>query len=332
MHSDIYNDNGVKRLITHSGAGKFKDIVLFVRALLIFLVLVIQSKVDLVHAHMSYNASFWRKYIFFLLCRAFTVPFICHLHGSEFKGYVKRSGRIRSSRLKHLARGADTFLVLSRSWKEYVDECFGINSVILPNYIDLADKHKNKNLDGEGDIIFVGAFIERKGVLDLIKAFYQANLNCNLRLCGSGPLLEEAKALVQEYQINSKVIFHGWVSGDEKYNIFSKSSVFVLPTYNEGLPLTILEAFATRTFVISTPVGAIPEVVIENKSGLLFPAGNISCLKDRLTFYFNNRELCNQMIHEAYCIYESNYTSKSVMPILKQVYENAVVKKNENLV
>lgn len=323
LQSGIYKDHGVRRLITHKGAGKFIDICLFFRSVSILLLSLIQNKVTLVHAHMSYNASFWRKYLIFNICTFFKVPFVCHLHGSEFKDYVNNSSNFRRSRLTHLARGANAFLVLSKSWKEYVDQCFGIDSTILPNFIDIDKKYKEKSLVEQGDIIFIGAFIARKGVLELIEAFHRSRLGCKLRLCGSGPLLSAAQDLVEKYQLNSKVVFHGWVSGVEKYEIMSKCSVFVLPTYNEGLPLTILEAFATKTFVISTPVGAIPEVVVNQKSGLLVPVGDVNSLVESLTFYFSNIDKCSMMTNSAYSLYQERYTSDSVLPILADVYNSA---------
>ena len=75
----------------------------------------------------------------------------------------------------------------------------------------------------------------------------------------------------------------GWVSGDSKLEAFKAANVYCLPSYNEGLPVSVLEAMACGLPVVSTPIAGIPEAVIEGETGHLVETGDSSTLADKLT-------------------------------------------------
>ena len=85
---------------------------------------------------------------------------------------------------------------------------------------------------------------------------------------------QRARALTVELNIENHVVFAGWVSGEEKENLLSRVNIYVLPSYNEGLPVSLLEAMSWQVPVISTRVGGIPELVREGIDGLLIEAGD----------------------------------------------------------
>ncbi len=320
----VYNKAGFRFVPTHAGKSKVGDLFLFIKALFLFFYMIFSNRPSAIHAHMTYNGSFWRKYLFFKISKFARIPFICHLHGSEFKVYVENSTVFRFKRIKEIVLHSDKFLVLSNGWKKYVDSTFGSDCFVLPNFIDLP-----KDVDVESSklkkIIFVGALIHRKGILDLIKAFARLRSDYCLEICGDGPLRTDAEALTRELGLQSSINFHGWLDGPKKYSLYEQAEVFVLPSYNEGLPLVVLEAIASRCVVVSTDVGAIAEVVENGRTGFIFNPGDIDALVEHLKNILERPDLIPRITENAYELYSRKYCSKAVLPILKDVYESLAI-------
>ena len=83
----------------------------------------------------------------------------------------------------------------------------------------------------------------------------------------------------------------GWVDGEKKENLLKKSQLFVLPSYNEGLPIAILEAMSYGIPVISTDVGSISEVVKDNETGFLIKPGEAESLAKAIIKVINLEEV-----------------------------------------
>lgn len=320
----VYSKVGYRFVPTHAGKSKVGDLLLFFRSFFLFIYMIFLKKPTAVHAHMTYNGSFWRKYLFFKLSKLARIPFICHLHGSEFKVYVNNSTGFRFRKIKEIVLFSDRFLVLSKGWKEYVDGTFGGSCFVLPNFIDLP-RNVNAEQPKLKKIIFVGALIQRKGVLDLIEAFSRLCSDYSLEICGDGPLRSEAEKLSQKLGLQSSVNFHGWLSGDSKYTLYKQSEIFVLPSYNEGLPLVVLEAIASKCVVVSTNVGAIAEVVENGRTGFIFSPGDIDGLVEHLKYILNHPHEIPDIIEDAYELYVQKYCSKAVLPVLKNVYTSLAI-------
>lgn len=317
----VYSKSGYRFISTHGGRNKAYDLFLFIKAFFVFMYFIVCRKPHAVHVHMTYNGSFWRKYIFFKISKRFDVPFICHLHGSEFKVYVNNSTLFRFGRIKDVVCSSERFVVLSQGWKEYVDKTFDSNCVVVPNFIDIPNDVLIRN-DKEKKILFVGALIPRKGVLDLIEAFGKLQCDYSLEICGDGPLRQEAERLTHNLGLESSVNFHGWLEGGAKYNLYDKCQIFVLPSYNEGLPLVILEAMAAGCVVVSTNVGAIEEVVECGKTGFIFNPGDLEHLISHLNYIFRNQNVLTEITANSRELYSRNYSSKAVLPIIRSIYSS----------
>ncbi len=116
-----------------------------------------------------------------------------------------------------------------------------------------------------------------KGAFDLIKAFAalpESDRNfAELVLAGNGDL-EMAQQLIVELAVEEKITICAWLSPAQRDALLATADAFILPSYNEGLPMSMLEAMAWGLPVIVTPVGGIPEVVNHNQNGLLVQPGN----------------------------------------------------------
>jgi len=160
----------------------------------------------------------------------------------------------------------------------------------LPNISSLDLKEKYKAPIDFITFLFVGSFDKRKGFFDLIDVFNnQKTLNKKLCLCGK-PNDKEAEKCIVNIRDNQRFIYLGYVDGIKKIEAFKQANVLVLPSYGEGLPITILEALNFGLPIISTEVGAIPEI-ITNKEGILIKPGDKCALEEALNFYTKNNLL-----------------------------------------
>ena len=102
---------------------------------------------------------------------------------------------------------------------------------------------------------------------------------------------EIIKAFIQNNQISDIAVFEGWVTGDKKIEYLNWADIYILPSYNEGLPIAILEAMSYSHPIISTPVGGIPEVVKDHQNGILVEPGNLEQIKKHYYSLSNIRKL-----------------------------------------
>lgn len=284
-------------------------------------------RVSLVHCHAAMKGSFWRKSLLALISRMVGVPVIFHLHGSEMKSFVIKQPLFLQRLIGWLLAKQSVVVVLSESWLKYVKLISPKATVqILPNYVDLPDLgSKVDNINNSVvEVLFLGLVGTRKGVYDLLPAFKEAVSQVpNLRLIiGGNGEVTQAQAMTSELGIEDDVVFAGWVSGDEKVRLLSRAQIYVLPSYNEGLPVSLLEAMSWQVPVISTRVGGIPEQVRDGVDGILIDAGDQAALTAAIVRLAKDAALRNEMGIAARDQVERNFSKQVVLPKLESLYRS----------
>ena len=242
---------------------------------------------DVYHIHAASYGSTFRKGWYVRAAKKWGKKVILHIHGAEYMIFYDKSNK--KKKICSILNAADRVVALSNEWKHRFDETFGLtNCVVLENGIDMERLQPAITSYQEHPHTFVslGRLGERKGTYDLITAIEQAKTevpDIKCYLAGDGEI-EKCKDLIKQKKLDNNIIVVGWADFDKKLELLRKSSVLVLPSYNEGLPMAILEGMACGKAIISTTVGAIPEVVkVEN--GILIQPGDIIALADALRKY-----------------------------------------------
>ncbi|MFX0186770.1 MAG: glycosyltransferase family 4 protein [Candidatus Hodarchaeota archaeon] len=159
------------------------------------------------------------------------------------------------------------------------------NKFLSPNYVNL-EKFKDKkpettsNSNNKIKILFVGRFEKEKGVKLLIKAFkilLEKNANLELIMAGDGSLRGWIEDYLYKYKIKN-VNLLGWIHHDNLPDIYNSADVFVLPSYTEGSPASLIEAMSCGTASIATAVGDTQKIIKNEYNGILIPPGNIKKL------------------------------------------------------
>ena len=172
-------------------------------------------------------------------------------------------------------------------------------------------------------MIFLGRIGKRKGIFDLLKAItnQKSDFRNKLKLIVGGDgdikLLEET---IEQNQIGDMVNFVGWVRGDKKEELLNNSDILILPSYNEGLPISILEGMSFSMPIISTDVGGIPQVVVNNENGKVVKPGDIKGIEEAIMYYLEDLEKVNEHGSMSYKKV-SPFFPKNVMNELESIYQ-----------
>lgn len=311
-------------LATHVTGNPVKKTLFFLNAYRKLKRLTKKDVFDLLHIHMSYKGSFYRKYYVAKLCKKYNKKVIIHLHGSEFEDFYNRGNVKRKRQIRELFSIADASIVLGEKWKKFVLNIAPIaNVIVINNAVPFPDIEVKKS----GTIrtfLFLGALIQRKGVVDLLDAVKlmkdKGITKFHILIAGAGAEEYRLKEYVKDNKLESYVEFLGWITKEEKPEILKTSDVLVLPSYNEGLPIAILEAMSYGLPIISTNVGSIEEAVVNNKNGFLIEPGDINSLACAMTELTNDLELWGKESGLSRQICKEKFSEDVFFEAIKKVY------------
>lgn len=181
-----------------------------------------------------------------------------------------------------------------------------INSELIYNPVNPLFSEQIKDSPQENRMYFVGEIKKRKGLHDLLNAIKNVHKNGNdflLDVVGGFKEEEyeqEIKNLVNEDEyLKKNVFFHGWKSSDDIIKIAGNCRYFVLPSYQETLPVSLAEAMSLGKTIIATSLPGIMEMVEDGKEGKLYQKGNIKELAQILNFFSENPFLANKFSIQA---------------------------------
>lgn len=166
---------------------------------------------------------------------------------------------------------------------------------------------------------YVGRLEEGKGIVNLIEAIplvLKSNKSFNFIIVGNGPLYPRVEKL--QYTFSNNVRVMGWVSHEEIASLLNKIKFLVLPSYSEGLPTIVLEAMACGSVVLSTPVGAIPDVIFDKKTGFIMINNSPECIADTIMQASNCSHL-NDIIINARDVIDNNFMYSQVIENYKKI-------------
>ncbi|MGQ4648019.1 glycosyltransferase [Lyngbya aestuarii] len=269
----------------------------FIFTLMTFLGKLFLGEVDLVHLHMAERGSALRKSILILLARAFRKPVIIHAHGCEFHLFHANLSPWSKLILNWILQQSTYLIALSESWREFYISTCGLKPeqvILLPNPVEIPEYIPERANSDKLHFVFLGRIGKRKGAFDLLQAFADLAPDCKqqvkLTMAGVGEILE-AVNFAKSLNIGQQVTFPGWVNKAQRNELLSQANVFLLPSYNEGLPMALLEAMSWKLPVITTPVGGIPEVITHAETGLLIEPGDVKSLTKAMQSLIENESL-----------------------------------------
>jgi glycosyltransferase involved in cell wall biosynthesis len=242
-----------------------------------------RNNYDIVHIHGIWH---WGSIVPFLVAGKFRI--IISIHGMLSKWALNQGGikkKIFGELFqKRFLRKSDALILLTEAEKDELLEYTALDESIvnvIPNGIDkieIPSEQQKKDLlhklglsDDNVNILFLSRIHKKKGLDLLIKAFAKLSKEIpEARLLIAGPdegYKPAAEEMIDSLNIRDRILFLGSVSGKEKETVFSVANVFVLSSYSEGLPMSVLEAMSLQVPVVVSDQTRIDTFIRQYNAG-----------------------------------------------------------------
>jgi phosphatidylinositol alpha-mannosyltransferase len=193
-------------------------------------------------------------------------------------------------------------IAVSGAAKHFIDRYFPGEYKVIPNGVDVERFRRAVPLarwqDGTRNVLFVGRFEPRKGLLELLKAYRilrKTGCDCRLLVVGSGPLAREARRYIATRRLKG-VEFLGRVSDEEKAQLYRTADVYVSPaTGGESFGIVLLEAMAAGTAIVASDIHGYKGVVRRDREGLLVPPREPKAIAGAVARFLRDEDLRRSM-------------------------------------
>lgn len=275
---------------------------------------------NLIHIHTSEPPSAIRKCLFMPFAKLLGKKVIVHFHA--FSPETTINSKYQKI-YRYLFNEADCVIVLSQLWEKYVNDTFHLEDKLQVIYNPCTTEILEEKYVKKKQILFAGTVNARKGYADMIKAFAKIAReypDWKIVFAGNGEI-KQGEELAKSLGIESQTVFLGWVSGNAKDKAFKESEIFCLPSYAEGFPMAVLDAWAYGLPVITTPVGGIPDIAEDGKNMLLFDAGDTEKLAYNMKVLIDNEDLRNQIINESIKLAKTTFNIDTINKQIESLYQ-----------
>lgn len=283
--------------------------------------LISDKRIKIVHIHSASENSFWRKSIAIRLAKAMNKKVIFHCHGGGFKKFRQKNPR----KVDNILKNVDCVISLSNEWNEYFKSIGCKRVMSVKNVID-DPKNDDCTKDGLVHFLFLGLICDDKGIFDTLRALsnYKDELDGHIILhIGGNGQIERLKHEIKNLNIENLVRYEGWVDKERKQKLFNLADVYILPSYFEGVPISILEAESYHKPVITTNVGGIGSIVKNNESGLFVTPGDTVEIFQAMKMLADNETLRFQYGEAGYNI-SKDYLPEAVKRELIDCYSKVL--------
>lgn len=278
---------------------------------------------DVIHLTTSGSLGIIRDIVILNYAKKINIPVVYHLHFGRIPEIVKRKNQEYKLMLIALKMSSKVIVIDKQTCctlKQYIDN----NKIYyVPNFID-ATELPTISVKNKKEIVFLGWIVKNKGIEELLAAWqilFEQNPGWVLRIVG--PYSNGYFNYLNSRFSTRGVIFDGEKSHAEAMKIVNESEIFILPSYNEGFPYSILEAMTLRKAIIATNVGAISEMLTDD-CGLLINPQSINDIVKALTRLMKDSKLRSQLGDNAFVKAMDQYIVNKVFKQYEYIWEKSI--------
>lgn len=270
------------------------------------------------------------------LAKFFGLRVVASLHGIDSQR--DKWGGFASKYLefgeKMAAKKADVCLVLSKNMKEYIDTRYHTNSVLFANGIDKPEYHKPEiimkkySLEKDNYILSLGRIVPEKGIHYLINAYRKCKTDKKLVIAGGAESNKDYyNQLLELAKDDERIIFTGFVVGQEIQELYSNAFIFVLPSNLEGMANSLLEAMSYSNCCLISDIPENTEVV--NDKAEWFKKGDEISLQEKLQKLIDNPKIVQEYKSNAGEYILKKYSWDLIVDQMLRVYSGEIVDYNQ---
>jgi len=324
LDSNLSMQHNIYLVASHVDGPKWIKFIKAIAGLIETIFYLIHKEIDIVHVHGGDTLSFKRKCCYIKIVQLFSCKIIYHHHGAAFMHEYESSSKKWKKWVRKIFEELDLLIVLSNSWGDNIQQIAPkANITVMPNSIKLP-RLQEKQINSPLQLTFLGLIGDRKGVFGLLKVLkklidngYQVRLNIG----GNGEITRLFKE-VKKLSIADFVKYCGWIEDKEKDLLLRKTDIFVLPSYAEGMPMSILEAMSYAIPIVTTNVGGIPELVIDGETGYLIDPGDLDALYEKISFLIQNKDARRDFGNKGRMLIENTYNVDINSEKLSRIYSS----------
>ena len=302
-------------------------------ALLRLLAVGLTGRVSIIHVNVASRGSTVRKFFVVATATALGVPVVLHLHAAIFEDFYSGLPGVARGLVRWMFQRASCVVVLGSAARTLVVQELGVASdrvEVISNGVP-----SPAELPGPAEcaapperitcgplVVFLGRLCERKGVDHLIAALAAPCVHRHgwrAALAGDGdqePYLAQAARL----GIADRLTFPGWLDQGGVSSLLRQGSIFVLPSHAEGLPMAVIEALAHGVAVVATPVGALPDHLVDGQSVLLVSPGDEDALASALDRLMGDESLRRRIGQAGQEVFRREFDIASVADRFSAIY------------
>lgn len=240
-----------------------------------------KHRINVLHVHCVSSNGYYAL----LAQQQLKLPLVVTTHGERTMdaAQIYQHSVFLNGVLRELLAEADHITACSRQtledMEQYSGKSFGTRgSVIYSGIAPLDFQGAVPYGNPRPYVLAIGRLVPQKGFDLLIEAFSKAGLDLELLIAGEGPERESLERLVRELKLEKSVRFLGRADRSKAVSLFAGCRFFVMPSRQEPMGIVNLEAMALGKSVIAPRVGGVPEIVVDNETGLLVPGGDVAAL------------------------------------------------------
>ena len=317
-------------LETHSDSNLWVKVFLATSAFLRYIFIL--PFYSLVHIHTSEPASAFRKVPFMWWAKIWGKKTIVQFHAFSPDTTIKSRYAFL---YKYLFGKADQIIVLSEYWKKELHKVMPSTHIVVihnPCVMQMQNPspcktNKDVTVKKTPSILFAGTINRRKGYEDLLLAFAKIAHNhpsWRIVFAGNGEI-ENGKKMAVDLGIANHIVWRGWICGEEKDRVFREASIFCLPSYAEGFPMAVLDAWSYGLPVITTPVGGIPDIAKNGENVLLFNPGDYNSLAQCLETLITDESLRRTISQASLYLARTTFNIATINKQLASLYQEVLL-------
>lgn len=277
-----------------------------------FFTLLFDRKINIIHIHTASDNGFKRNIAFVNLAYAFGKKVILHIHSGRFNNYYEKN----KTKVERVFSKCAGIVALTHEIKAFYEKMGCKKVTVINNIIEYPQFREIKHEDGCVHYLYLGVITKTKGIYDLVDVIKDHKEEFKGKMVlhvGGNKEVEKLLEIIKTNGLEDIIQFEGWVSGNKKIDLLNMCEVFILPSYTEGLPISILEAQSYGKYTIATRVGGIPEIV-DQTNGVLFEPADQEALYKILQYVNNDKPYSDKtnLIKNSSRLYLPEYVSEQL--------------------
>lgn len=288
-----------------------------------------REKFDVIHVHWPFPHGIWG----WAAGKASGTPMVLTFHGAEL--LLAKKFFFINTFIKHAIKHCKGIICNSTFTAAQVSKLTDKTVNIIPFGVTVNIKEKNQDKSSSvRNILFAGRIIERKGLEYLIRSISlmdgRTKTPVHLNIVGEGNVKEVLQLLTTQLNLDDKITFHGFVPNAQLEDMYSRAELFVLPAIvddrgdTEGLGVVLVEALSYQIPVVASRVGGIPDVIIDDETGVLVQEKAPEAIANAIQELLNDGERADRLVKNGFAHACSYFDWNRITNLLTQVYKKSL--------